>query len=89
VSEATGHATIYNEVMHFRPLARLKDLEQRLDINIFLTYKGETLPVSSIIGVVTWDLERGNIVHVTVRAETNASSALEQVISFIEGGCGE
>ena len=89
MNETRAIVTIHNEVIHFRPLARLKELGRKLGVDIYLSYLGETLPISSIIAITAWELQRGGQVEVLVRGTGDLSSPLMTVKSFIEGGWGE
>jgi len=59
MSEDEAIVVICNDVIHFRPIARLKDLGRRLDIDIYLSYQGETFSNSNIIAITAWELQRG------------------------------
>lgn len=89
MSEEKALVTIRNDVIHFRPIARLKDLGRKLDIDIYLNYQGETFSINSIIAITAWELQRGYTVEVSVRGTGDVSSALRTIVTFIEGGWGE
>lgn len=89
MSEDKALVIICNDVIHFRPIARLKDLGRKLDIDIYLSYQGETFSISNIIAITAWELQRGCPVEVLVRGTGDVSSALRAIVKFIEGGWGE
>lgn len=89
MSEERAIVTICNDVIHFRPIARLKDLGRKLDVNIYLSYQGETYSISSIIAITAWELQRGCQVEVLVCGTGDVSSELRAIVTFIEGGWGE
>lgn len=89
MSEEKAVVTICNDVIHFRPIARLKDLGRKLDVDIYLCYQGETFSISSIIAITAWELQRGAQVGVLVRGTGDISRELRTIVAFIEGGWGE
>ncbi|KAF0195158.1 MAG: hypothetical protein FD169_1512 [Bacillota bacterium] len=89
MSEEKALVTIRNDVIHFRPIARLKDLGRKLDVDIYLSYQGETFSISSIIAITAWELQRGCQIEVLVRGTGDVSSELRTIVAFVEGGWGE
>lgn len=83
-----GVVTITNEILHFRPFARLRDLAQKLGVDIHLSYNHETLSVANILALTSWELKKGDQVEVHVRGEA-PDSALAEISRFIEEGFGE
>lgn len=89
MNEQSRMVAISNDVIHFRPLARLRELARQLGVEVLLTYNQDTLPVKSIIAITAWELKRGDFVNITVRGPNDISTALDTVVEFIEGGCGD
>jgi len=87
--EARARVVVVNEVMHFRPLARLRELATQLDMELLLVYGGDTLPISRILGLIGWELVKGDELEVIVRASGDVASRLAAVVAFMQGGCGE
>jgi len=89
VKEVQRVAVISNEVLHFRPFARLRELSGKLNVDVRLTYSGETLSAANILALTGWELTAGSQVLVTVRGSTDVDAALVAVVKFIEEGFGE
>lgn len=87
--EARSKVVVVNKVVHFRPLARLRELATQLDIELLLAYRGDTLPISRILALIGWELAEGDEIEVIVRAKGDATPLLAMVMAFIQEGCGE
>lgn len=87
--EARSKVVIVNKVVHFRPLARMRELATQLDIELLLAYRGDILPVSRILALIGWELAAGDEIEVIVRARGDTAPLLAAVVAFIQEGCGE
>jgi len=87
--EARFKVVVANKVVHFRPLARLRELATQLDIELLLAYRGDTLPISRILALIGWELAEGDEIEVIVRARGDTAPLLAAVVAFIQEGCGE
>jgi len=87
--EARSKVVIVNKAVHFRPLARLRELATQLDIELLLAYRGDILPVSRILALISWELAEGDEIEVIVRAKGDTTPLLAAVVAFINEGCGE
>jgi len=87
--EARSKVVIVNNIVHFRPFARIRELATQLDIELLLAYRGDTLPVSRILALISWELVKGDEIEVIVRAQGDATASLAAVVAFIQEGCGE
>lgn len=85
---AKGEVKITNEVLHFRPIARLRELSRQLSVEVQLSYAGETLSAANILALTSWELKKGDVVEVIVRGEA-PEKALIEISRFIEEGFGE
>jgi len=89
VKEVRRIAVISNEVLHFRPFARLRELCAKLGADVQLTYGDDTLSAASILALTGWELTVGAEVLVTVRGTGDIQGALDHIVKFIEEGFGE
>ena len=89
MKEAHRHAVISNEVLHFRPFARLRELCGKLNVDVQLCHDRDTLSAANILALTGWELTTGDHVIVTVRGSGDVNAALDAIIQFIEEGFGE
>ncbi|MBS3984784.1 MAG: HPr family phosphocarrier protein [Selenomonadales bacterium] len=89
MKEAERSAVISNEVLHFRPFARLRELCGKLNVDVRLSHGDDTLSAANILALTGWELTAGDRVLVTVRGSGDVQAALDAIIQFIEEGFGE
>ncbi len=89
MKEAQRFAVISNEVLHFRPFARLRELCSQLNMDVRLSHGDDTLSAANILALTGWELTTGDRVLVTVRGSGDVDTALGAVVQFIEEGFGE
>ena len=87
--EGRRRLVIANEIIHFRPLARLKSLCEVLGVDAYLCFRGEILPVASILQIAAWELSRGDEIELCVVGDTDLANALEALSSFVQSGFGK
>jgi len=89
MNEVQRKTHIANEVLHFRPFARLRELCSKLAMEVRLTHGDETLSVANILALTGWELTSGDEITVSVRGSGDVQAALDLIVKYIEEGLGE
>ncbi len=85
----SGEAVISNlKGLHARAAAKFVKCAERFDAEIRVTREGQTVPGTSIMGLMMLAAGHGNAILIETRG-TEAQQALEALIALVEGGFNE
>jgi phosphocarrier protein len=81
--------TITNELgLHARPAARFVELAGQFDAEITVTHKDETVPGTSILGLLMFGAGPGSELEIAATG-AGAEAALDALQALVSGGLGD